>query len=651
MNTHLIVLILLIVYLFSPLKTVKENYLPIHSVTTIKINRSSPAHIIYDSINDDSNSNSSNLDNENFKQVTINTLSILKNENIANYKIKYFLDELIVKKNISDLNIENSISFVENNNNSHTDIGFIEELNKNQKIRFEIAQSENLQKFKESINEVNSYINENKSLEQQKYSISGELEFQDGLAFTNDHSIEVRRVHEGIGKETGQVNLKEGTYSINIVEPVGYIYLGLRDSNGHIIGETQVKINSNNPSTGQSKQDIVLNSKRAVIKKISNPSGKIASYNDPEHKKKISYKISMFNGEEEIQLENKGHFEVPQLQLFSSTIVKSETNEHHPYLNLFYGADQKISIMPNSTVSAIKYFLLKDELEKLNDVSIAWGQARIDNKPISGVKVEVENDEAAKVIYLNELLLPDENLKQTSMNGYFIVLSDKNDMLSVAGFRDNKYFSFANYLSAPGFSSEIMLISTTPSEVIPIRSYDGITGAPVGSNLSIQSQFETIDLSKGFANILLPRIHRLGLLMADSNESRYLPTLMTYFDDQKYIHVPLINKDWLVKIKTSLQISDSIDGGVLVGFLGESNSDVSLAGDTQGLQTQIVYFDFLGKPVKSSIEARGGGFIIFNLPYTYHEVAIVDNENKKIYSNVIPVEDNFVSIIKPYRDF
>src|SRR5690606_6785715 len=70
-----------------------------------------------------------------------------------------------------------------------------------------------------------------------QYSLQGAWEITGGLAVTPDHSVELRRIVEGIPKETGEVMINSGLYKINVDGMHGRLVAKMYDKSGQVLGE------------------------------------------------------------------------------------------------------------------------------------------------------------------------------------------------------------------------------------------------------------------------------------------------------------------------------------------------------------------------------------------------------------------------------
>lgn len=75
-----------------------------------------------------------------------------------------------------------------------------------------------------------------------KGEVEGTIELDPEMVFTQDHSLAVRRIKDGIAVEAGHVDLEAGTFNINVTEPGGSIVVQMIDSFGSVDGEGTLRL-------------------------------------------------------------------------------------------------------------------------------------------------------------------------------------------------------------------------------------------------------------------------------------------------------------------------------------------------------------------------------------------------------------------------
>lgn len=618
-----------------PSRMYVAQFLPIHDVTLIKIHKTSPPFIAFEELSRVSQTDDSNQ----FQNEILLSTAASGALNRPLFSAKVVLNEEVIKKEFQKISIQTEVSNLEN----EISTSYIEELTHQQKLRLQLAQKNfQLEDSPTQAGEEPANHSQNNLIQ-----IQGPLEIFGGLAVTNDHHFEIRRKNEGVAKEVGTVNLKDGTYSIQVEDTQGSIIAGLYDSSGKLIGESSARVSTLTGAPNNTKHI----GPKLNIRPQPTVGGNIASIQDRStgrNKNIMKIAARMFNGDETLKVEKDGAFEAASISKGSTSMMDIESQGFVPYTKiLFAGHDKNISLVPVQMNQAFLQIVLGNEYrgpETMNDYSLAWGKVQVDGKNLSGVEVLLENDNSAKVIYFNELYLPDESLKKTSSLGLFAILSSQEGLVSIVAQRSNSYFSHKNIILKKGVMAEADIEASIKTESVVVRAFDAFVGSPIKAELEMQSLPEPLELENGSAVVQLPILNRWSLMMVQPISNEYIPALYSYFDNQSYIHIPLIKESWLRDLRVSAHLDDSPYAGVAIGFVPDEDFEVFIAGAETDDQPKLVYFNANGLQTKAQHGTIGGGFVIYNLQEGIHEIIVTGKATGKIHSRIYSVDKKSVTI-------
>lgn len=477
------------------------------------------------------------------------------------------------------------------------------------------------------------------------FKVWGQLEITGGLAITNEHHLEIRRLHEGIPQEIGSVDLKQGHYSIEVPELVGVVTAKLVDKSGHVLGDASMRLTSL-PAT-RTKTAMLVNAPKLSVAprpEISGMAPTIYSL-DGKPKSPAGAVINFLKGAEEQKLSSDASFRLSSVSKGSSTVARAAAENYlETTLLMTSGHEGKIPLFPNTMIAALREIVSSQRQMSLDSRlgTVIWGAVKMDDKPVRGLTVKLESQSDAKVVYLNEMMLPDPSLQSTSANGLYVFLNVEEGFHAVSAYRGDAYFGHANVLVEQQAVAIGDIESSTRSEVASIKVFDAFSGQPVPAKISMQGKGEVIMANDGSALVSLPVISRLSMMNIETVPT-YFQANYFYNDADAYIHVPLVQQSWVMGIKTARGIPDIPDGGLIVGFVPTAEYEVYLAAEEGYQKNNIVYFDYAGRPTAKG--QPGGGFILFNVRPDTHEVVVVDKTDR-LQSQVVPVDPRAISVLR-----
>lgn len=479
--------------------------------------------------------------------------------------------------------------------------------------------------------------------------ISGPIEITGGLAVTNEHYIEIRRSDEGILKELGRVDLLQGLYNIQIEESSGTIIALLLNKEGKALGEGSFKLSRLSSHAGSTAPGKALAGPKLRIEPRPDYAGIITSaYNASAlDQAPPQTRVTFIKGASEVAVKKDSYASMDNVAKGSSTIMRAAAPKHLQTASIVIsGKAFKSALYPTSMIQALLGIVSEQrQLSLSTDPTLIWGRASQDGKGLAGVEVSLEADLGLEPVYFNQFMLPDMSLKSTSENGLFAFVDVAPGFQSLLATRGDKIFGYQNVMVEEGSVAQGDIESTGNYEAVPLRAYDAFTGEPQSVVASLQSLDSEVALPTGITSVSLPRIHRLGMMRIQPESNDYISARYLYNDHDEFIHAPLVQSSWLNSIKSYLQIEDASDGGVVVGFVPDEDFEVYLAGHDSFESRFIVYFDMQGRILQNRKGMSGGGFILYNVPSDTHEVVVLGNRSQKIYSRVLPVDNNSLSVL------
>ena len=327
----------------------------------------------------------------------------------------------------------------------------------------------------------------------------------------------------------------------------------------------------------------------------------------------------------------------------SSTSLTVESKGHFTSQQIIIAGESfTTELIPEKMGIALKQIVSDIRQQNLNDpnLSIIMGKVTFEGRPVSGVSIKAENTKDIETIYFNSLMIPDVKLKTTSENGYYALLVEGSDMMTLMAYRGDKYFGHVNITVSPGMTSFAEIQNTVKSENVDIKVYDPFTGLPEFASLEVQGQNETINVENGLATVQLPSLARWSFLFS-SPTLKYLPAHYTYIEKSDYIYVPVVSRDWMSYIFSSGKLNLYPATNIVIGFVVDEDFEVELA-NQEHLKNNIVYFDYSGKVVDHG--TQGGGFILYNLPEGIYEPLVFGTKSQKVYSRIAPLKSSDIFI-------
>lgn len=686
----------------SPLGGLK--FIPIYEALTIKAQKNSPPHIAFEEM---LAAEKTSEEWARFEKIKSQELAVQKTS-APLYVTKYELPEMVLQKSVEQLSPPTSSGFNDVASNSD-DASWIEHLPKSQVQRLQEAQrrgdvlgqnwqgqtwSEMAKEVLEKSGALTSagsssapvyvagvdsqgrlvsrvpqsqvftpsqsrgvdpsveesapgFLPSNSSVEEQSagsYNVVGPIEIVGGLAVTNEHHIEVRRSEEGILKELGRVDLKQGLYNIAVEQTSGTVIARLVDKEGKTLGEGSFRLSR-----------IVTNNSRSLqgpkirIEPQADYAGSIASayHSKATDSAPAQTRVTFVKGASEVQVKKEGTVAMDNVTKGSSTVMRAAAPKHlQTAAIIISGKEFKSLLYPESMIKALQDIVGQQRNMSIDGApTIIWGKVSQDGKDLSGIDVSVESDPSLQPIYFNQFLLPDTQLKATSENGLFAFVQVEPGFHSLLATRSGSIVGYQNVVVEEGSVAQGDIESTIKKESVPLRIYDAFSGEAMPATVTMQTLSTDLEVNSGVATVTLPQINRLGMMRVHPENVDYVSARYLYNDTDDYIHGPLVKWSWLNAIKSYLRIDDPASAGIVVGFVPDEDFEVYLAAYDNFEPRHIVYFDMQGRILQNRKGIAGGGFILYNVPEDTHEVVVLGARTQKVYSRVIPVDADSLTVL------
>jgi hypothetical protein len=480
-------------------------------------------------------------------------------------------------------------------------------------------------------------------------TLVGQVELQGGLPSGPFWQMEISRYQDNVKKEDAIIDPKKSAFKILVAEPTGRLEAKLKDTRtGEVIGEGAYRLSPEINTLGKAIKIVLTKTNNQIVSNFRNFNRDPYALTAPAHStgRTVPTKTLMASVNQEGETDESGLYGFDQVKKGSRGILRAQAEGFYPALYSVRSGEEKTqSLFSNKMITAMRDIVREQNISSqyAETGSIVWGQVKKSGKALSGAEIEVENFPNYKVVYLNSLLIPDLKLKATSENGYFIVLDLPPGFHSFLAKTGNLYLSHINAVV------DDQTISTAEIEVNDIKNtadvkvFNAFSGNPESASVEFQSLPEALNID-GYAAVLLPEINRLSFLNITPLNPRFLKTMMNYEDTDDFIHIPLIESDWVHGIMNRQKINLYPDRGLIIGFVDNSNYEIYLGYDNQFSRENIVYFDPHGNISEKAV--LGGGFIIFNVPLGPQSVVLAEADSGMLQMQMVDVNVEATSVIK-----
>ena len=471
-------------------------------------------------------------------------------------------------------------------------------------------------------------------------TIKGKFELVEGVGIV-DHIVELKRIEEGVVREVGKIDLRAGTYSIDIESPQGMLIARIRDRQGFIVGEDSqrlvnlkskgnffegpfIRVGKPNPLAWNPE---IENTKSASGFGVSKTSG---------------LSVSFFDGQKDLSTPEE---ELTNVSKFSSSIARAY-DPGQVYKNLvtvrLTGDKSKTPTFTKKWVDGvIEYVSDMRKIEfKNRSAPVLIGKVLAGANGVAGATLEVEGHPGISAIYFDQFMIPSRSLSETSSNGYFMFIGLEAGSYRVVAGKDNNVLGNQLFIAEDDAAAFQHIETLEVPRTKIARSYDAFTSEPIETDIATSDLSESLTTQGGTANFRCLSTANVAEFIVNTADRAYLPSRYVQNGNREFAHIPMIQEAWLSEIKRMKLINENPAAGTIIGFTMGLDYSAYLALDSYD-SANIAYFDQGGKLVASPV--NGGGFVLFNVPAGAREVVLQENGTDRIFSQVFDIKSQQLS--------
>jgi hypothetical protein len=476
--------------------------------------------------------------------------------------------------------------------------------------------------------------------------LNGQLEMNGGLAFvgSGENTLILKRVVGGEVLEKGRIWINEGRFEIFVKSATGQLVAELVGRNGRVIGRGAMNL--------VQIRDIPTSDNRIYDIRISlhptTDTANLRAVSGYSHGQQIipvkEARIEIQNYTKPHKVNDEGFYSEPTLAHESSYVARASANHH--WSTIVVGQAQQtqdIRLFSNKLMEALINLEVPQitDRKEANYASVVWGQIRRRGKAAVGATVEMAGN--YKPIYLNELYLPDPNLKATSNNGLFAFINVKHGVQALRVLSEGRMYP------AQVFPTEDKHVSYLELEledkvVSQFKVHDVLN-----MNLQLDARVRMIgteDIVSLKGQGLIEYSSGANPFMVEAEAgSDYEVSRVTLTGKPPAVQIPMIRRDWLTSLFNKNNILALPGRGMIVGFVDDQDFEVELTGYPSTEKMQIVYFDSRGVQVEQKNGMAGGGFVIFNAPVGLQTLYVKPLNSKEVYAQVVVAEPEYVHVM------
>lgn len=483
--------------------------------------------------------------------------------------------------------------------------------------------------------------------------IAGPIEFTGGIALTSARDrVSVFREVEGQVIEAGAVWLRDGRYEIFVDETEGHLVGELQTAQGDVLGRGYFDL-SELPKIApqQYKVDSVSLKIAPVLQGLS---GRVLSaYSTktkpiPVAKAEVEFENLPF----QTTTKSDGHFEETHLIEGSTVLIRAYRLGHWGTLAFgLAGKKTEIELFPDKMMKAFTDLSQPGEdykkITNPEEKSIIWGRVIKNGQPVAGAEVEImTTQDEVKPVYFNSLMIPDFSLTATSANGLYAFFPVEPGSHAVQA-------KFKDVVTDPEiFPTEERSVSRVDLDIqlvkkARVRVFDAFrTDWPLQAKVSNPAMTRHLDAPRSGEALIRFASTASPLILDADTDPKYERVRVTNGRDRRTIYIPMIQSDWLAKIRNTIKINREPETGDVVGFFqGSEPYQVALDEESLHPNSKLLFFNSRGELTHKEFGEPGGGFILLNIPEGFRSVTVQPSGTEKIFSATILVESRVTNVL------
>jgi hypothetical protein len=516
-------------------------------------------------------------------------------------------------------------------------------------------------------------------------SLSGPVELKQGLALTNEHTIEIHREAKGAIVEYGEVDVQKGIYNIKLSNLEGHICARLRSSLYEVIGEgcfslDRVK-NLNRSTTTQGPMISIAKYRDALAysdKPVESapridvasledaykktPAEKLAENNFTEkseapkltremsHKFVAQPKITDFydlDNPEAKSLSVNATTSSGNLEDSTSTAITYITSPNHPTAIVVANSytPSRGAVLPNNKALNALDGLTKDATIAMADAPAgkAWGRVLREGRSVAGAEVQIEGHDNLKPVYLNEFYIPDPNQKSTASHGLYTFVGVPEGEYSVRATQNNKFMGYQNISVRENALSLADIDSTERKRDVRLTVYDLVNKTSQGAVVTLQNAEEDVVVENGQADVQVQDNYDTAYAMVTPLDKRYMSAQYILNPGEDLYNFPLVESAWVEYVLSQAKLVRPVKNKIVLGIGAQKPFQVEAVGSRSA---QVVYFDSNGQVIDGNFGQAGGGFLILDPEDDVNEYAIQSAGENTVHSVYMPTMPNVLNVIQ-----
>lgn len=476
--------------------------------------------------------------------------------------------------------------------------------------------------------------------------LNGQVEMTGGLAFVGrETQMIVKRVVDGQTYEKGRIWVTEGRFEIHVKSAVGQLVAELVTQEGRVLGRGEMNLVhlKDIPARDNKIYDIRIalrpTAEGATLRTVS-------GYSHGQQMMPIKgARVEIQNYTEPQKVNDEGFASEPTLNSKSTYVARASAPKH--WSSIVVGQaehPQDIRLFANNMVEALLDLQTTDlgERKVAGKSGVVWGQIRRDGKAAEGVSVQMAGN--YQPIYFNAAYLPDPKLTATTANGLFAFINVRRGVQALRVQVENRVFP------AQVFPTEDKHVSYVELElqdriVTQFKVVDALNlAAPMESRIRLVGTEEFVPLRHSgmveYSNGANP------FMVEAESTVEYEISRMTLVGRPQTVVVPMVKREWLMRIFNSQNILALPGRGIIVGFVDDEDFEIELTGYGPQERMQIVYFDRDGNILSGRKNGvAGGGFAIFNAPMGLQTVYVHPLQSRETFSQIVVAEPEYVHVL------